>query len=368
MEVVMENLRKPVLRKLVLRKCFLTLMTAAVILMLPVQDSFAAEAPSDSASWFSLNKSRIVLAVVATGAAGYAFYRLINPKGQVWQKEESDAALGRRTLIVLFALNSLGSKSCKDVNYRCLEFHLQPVCMPDGTIYRNPQGQLLFLTFNVENLSAALGQRVRLPANADQDLYKASMEGQTGLIVFFLAVGVDVGVVNQYGSTPLYCAALFGHMQVCDLLIVAGANAGAANKDGYTPLHGAAMGGYEQVCDLLIAAGANAGAADNNGMTPLYCAVVNRHEQVCNLLLAAGANVDAADNNGNTPLHYAVVNRHEQVCNLLLAAGADPRAADQDGQTPAMTARAENHLNLARILEAAEAAASVVPGSVGDVD
>jgi ankyrin repeat protein len=289
MEVMMENSRKSVLRKFVLRKCFLTFMAAAVISMSPVQDNFLAAAPAGSSK-------------------GYT-------------SEESHLALRRRVLVVLFALNSLGSKGCLDVNRGCLEFHLQQVCMPDGTIYRNSQGQSLFLSFNVEDLSAALGQPVKLPANADRSLSLASHRGQIGLVIFSFAAGANAGAVDYNGSTPLHRASLNGDMHVCVLLIASGV-----------------------IMD-----------ATNNGSTPLHWAALNGHEQVCTLLIAAGANVGATNFSGYTPLHFASRNGHEQVCTLLIEAGADLSFSNNSGETPSMFARNSGYHNLATKLEIAEA-------------
>jgi ankyrin repeat protein len=383
MKVMMENSRKFVFAKRFLRKCFLTLIVSAAVSILPVQNGFSAAAPSVPAAcsfccFFSLIRN--------------LFLRSSWPTS-----EKFEMALRRRALVVLFSLDSsLGSNSCKDVNRRCLEFHLQQVCMPDEIIC-NFLGQPRFMSFNVEDLSAALGQSVKLPVGADQALSQASTEGQTELAVFSLAAGADVGVADNDGNTSLHYAALFGHMQICDLLIRHKASVGVAANDGDTPLHSAALFGHVQVCDLLIRCSANVGATNNYGNTPLpyaalfghvqVCDLLIRHranagttdndgntplhwaaregcEQICNLLIRHRANASAANNNGNTPLHLAAMEGRAQVCTFLLVAGADLSFLNNSSETSAMVARNYNYLNLARILEEEEAVASVVPGSV----
>jgi ankyrin repeat protein len=368
MEVVMENSRISICNGSLLRKSFLTLMAAAAISMSPVQDGFAAEAPAGP--------------------------------GKVYPPGDSDLALRHRALVVLFVLNSLGARSCKDINRECLEFHLQQVCMPDGTIYRNPQGQSLFLSFNVEDLSAALGQPIQLPVDADQALGQASTEGQAGLVVCFIAAGANVEAVDRNGYIPLRLAALRGNEQACVLLLAVGANASAVGRDGSTPLHSAAMRGYEQVCVLLLVARADVNAVNRFGLTPLHGAALKGHASVCVLLLAAEADIDVADQHGRTPLHWAAMNGHEQVCSLLieagadidfkcqlnrtplywaalngqeqvcvllLAAGVDVGAADQNGETPAMVASNCGYTELAERLDNATNARDVVEKIVSDM-
>jgi ankyrin repeat protein len=299
MEVVMKNLRK-----FVFKKCFLTLIAAAAISMSLVQDNFPAAASAGS--------------------------------GKVYPRGESHLALRRRALVVLFALNSRGNNSCADVNWRCLEFHLQPVCMPDGTIYRNPQGQSLFLSFNVEDLSAALGQLVQLPVYADQALNEASTEGQTGLVVFFLAVGDSVNLANEWGITPLHYASIGGHESVVQILLASGADVETINQFGWTPLHLAASRGHSQVIRVLLAAGATVDV-DQSGWGPVDV-TVNEWTPF-----------------GWTPLHRAAQRGREETCVLLIDAGADINFLDLNHRTPAMLARENGHQELATKFEMIEA-------------
>lgn len=117
-----------------------------------------------------------------------------------------------------------------------------------------------------------------------------------------------------------------------------GVNLGVRNESGYTPLHRAAIGAEKSVIvQALIAAGSDLQAQDTNlGATPLHLAAAhNENPAIVQALLAVGADLQAQDTIlGATPLHMAAAHtRNAAVVQALLAAGADANAKDRAGDT-----------------------------------
>ena len=107
------------------------------------------------------------------------------------------------------------------------------------------------------------------------------------------------------------------------LLIQAGVNVGVVDSEGHTPLHWAAARDMTEVVKTLLKKQKitwdinlpkqlvkqikwNINLPDKKGRTPLHCAVSYGGLQSARVLLTEGAFVDAVDNNGCTPLHEVV--------------------------------------------------------------
>jgi ankyrin repeat protein len=173
-------------------------------------------------------------------------------------------------------------------------------------------------------------------------LFRAIHLGNENAVRLFLGAGIDPGLVNPSGWTPLIASASVGNLSAAAALIDAGVNVDTRDPQGYTPLHWAAFRGFPKVAELLADKGADVNAKSSLGLTPLLQAALGGHAAVVGVLLAKGAQVNEADNDGLTPLHNAVTDGHLAVIKMLVAAGADANAKSAKGITPAMIAGRKN--------------------------
>jgi ankyrin repeat protein len=82
-------------------------------------------------------------------------------------------------------------------------------------------------------------------------LHFAARDGETEMVEFLLARGVDVNAATDHGWTPLHFAAAQGHTFVTQLLLDKKANATAKTDEGHTPLDLAVLRSQATVAELL---------------------------------------------------------------------------------------------------------------------
>lgn len=169
----------------------------------------------------------------------------------------------------------------------------------------------------VENVASDIDARALLRAVSRKKTEKAFK---------LIKAGVDLEVVNYYGSTALVLAAMDGLTDVVQALINAAANVNVVTTFGQTPLFFAVCGNHTKIAEMLIEAGANVSVSDNQGSTALLKAVLFNLPKLCEILLCAGADIDAANIFGDTALMLAkCLNRHSIV--PMLAAVTQRNAA-----------------------------------------
>jgi ankyrin repeat protein len=92
--------------------------------------------------------------------------------------------------------------------------------------------------------------------NLNEDLLKATEQGNVQRVKSLLAKGADVDAKDAYDRTPLMLSAFGGYTDIAEALIQAGANISAKAKYGQTALQFATERGNGDVAALLRAAGA----------------------------------------------------------------------------------------------------------------
>lgn len=185
----------------------------------------------------------------------------------------------------------------------------------------------------------------------------------------------NLEAVNKFGCTPLLVAIQHFRRRetgptVAMLLIQAGVNVGVVDSVGDTPLHYAAGKDMTMVMNSLLRRqkfqvrhldfskhlvrqiNSYINLPDKKGDTPLHCAVLYGGFQGAKVLLSEGAFVDAVDNNGCTPLHEVVKRFRETlhcldydkllVVRLLIEYKANKNKTDNHGNTPISIAAQKN--------------------------
>lgn len=95
-------------------------------------------------------------------------------------------------------------------------------------------------TFSIESPRKALKQIASSAVAADAPgltlLHRATLVGNTVLILELLKMGAEVNVRDCTGKTPLHVAAASGNPEIIDLLIANGADCSLVNNEGYRPV------------------------------------------------------------------------------------------------------------------------------------
>lgn len=82
-------------------------------------------------------------------------------------------------------------------------------------------------------------------------LYKAAQEGDCGMILMHLDLGLQINKPNEEGYTALHLAAMEGHLDACKLLISRGAHKSLPNKDNKTASQLAHERGHNDIVSFL---------------------------------------------------------------------------------------------------------------------
>ena len=101
----------------------------------------------------------------------------------------------------------------------------------------------------------------------------------------------------------------------------AGIDFGIPNADGLTPMHFAADRGYHPAIKLLASWGADANARTRTGFTSLD--MVSNSVNAIRALARAGADLNTRDRRGCTPLHRAAAEGRATDARCLISLGAD---------------------------------------------
>jgi len=133
--------------------------------------------------------------------------------------------------------------------------------------------------------------------------------------------------------------------------------------DGRTPLTAAAENGRVETVKVLLGAGAATGKTDAKSITPLMAAAHGGSSDTVAELLRSGADVNARNGNGLTPLMFLVAYCTEPaMIEQFLNAGANLEAQDANGWTPLCWAVANGDAKMITGLLTAGADVNIKPG------
>jgi ankyrin repeat protein/uncharacterized membrane protein YfcA len=163
--------------------------------------------------------------------------------------------------------------------------------------------------------------------------------------------GIDVGVRNASGDTPLHQAVEKGMRPLAESLLARGADVNARSKNGETPLHLAALDADPAVAELLLDARADPLARNNDGESVLMWASLSGHIVVAQRLLQRGADANVRDRKGSLPLHAAADGGHLELVRLLLPRTQQPDAKNGAGRSALDYARANGYAQIEKLLE-----------------
>ena len=185
------------------------------------------------------------------------------------------------------------------------------------------------------------GEQQRQKSVQTTALMAAINRGDEAVANKLIALGADVNVTAEDGSSALMLAADKENEALVGKLIAAGANVNASDNLGRTALIQASMRPYRRhniaIVGKLIAAGADINAKDNDGNTPLIWASDYGRDGMVDKLIAEGADVNATSHNGETALIKTSKWGYGGIVTRLINAGAKIDLVDNNGHT-ALTA------------------------------
>ncbi len=161
------------------------------------------------------------------------------------------------------------------------------------------------------------------PADLNEQMVKAAMEGDSAAVVELLAKGADVNAKGRYsGWTPLILAARRGETELVNFLISYGAdvNIKSSGRDR-TAIMEATRNRKVETVKALLTADPDVDVVDWEGYTVLMFAAVSGQSDMVDLLLTHRADVNVKNKVGSSALMMA--SGYPNVFKKLEEAGAE---------------------------------------------
>jgi len=161
------------------------------------------------------------------------------------------------------------------------------------------------------------------PADLNERMLKAAMEGNTTAVVELLAKGADVNAKGRYsGWTPLILASKKGEIELVDYLLSHGADVNVeSGVRGRTAIMAAARNRKIDSVKALLTADPDLDAVDWEGYTVLMFAAVSGQRDIVDVLITHGADVNVKNKVGSSALMMA--SGYPTVLKKLKEAGAE---------------------------------------------
>lgn len=118
----------------------------------------------------------------------------------------------------------------------------------------------------------------------NDDLFKASLNGNYQGIVDSINKGALIDSIHIYGATSIFAAVTGNHINAVKLLKEKGADIELAIKEGITPLWKAAHSCYSEIVNFLIDSGADIESTNNEGYTVKHAALYSNCSEVERML------------------------------------------------------------------------------------
>ncbi|KAH8359865.1 hypothetical protein KR093_009250, partial [Drosophila rubida] len=285
--------------------------------------------------------------------------------------------------------------NCKDCNgdsplSLCLalnQLELAPILIAGGADINARNGQELTLLhqciLNGDDEKAIFlleqGAEINALTGEQKSVLQLAIDYHVPKVVDALCIkGVNLGVFDKKGDSPLWTSLELGHEDVAQILIRHGIDTDCWSQgpEGcqQTLLHRAidennefiAMFLVQNQCDLDSPRqlGPNGEGSDEarDKASPLHLCCQWGLTKVVQGLIDHGANVNSLDVDNKSPVHIAIENQHEDIINILLChPGIDLKLRDKSGLTPFATSLAiRNHKAAQRILERLPNAAEIM--------
>jgi ankyrin repeat protein len=218
---------------------------------------------------------------------------------------------------------------------------------------QNPIRVLFLLEEHGANLKA-------VTAKAESALHFAADTGRAGTLRVLLERGLDSGLADKNGDTPLYFA-IRSHtedkLEKAKLLV--GSDVNATNRSGDSPLLVAAAAMEGPICRLLLDNGASVDAVNTKGETPLLLATSsfnreyvepNDYVEIIRALVTRTSKIDNRDGGGMTAAMWSSASNSLKALDAILNKGADIHTRSKDGRTCLMWAASANATDTIRLL------------------
>jgi len=161
------------------------------------------------------------------------------------------------------------------------------------------------------------------PADLNEQMAEAVLEGDTAAVVELLAQGADINAKGRYsGWTPLFLAARKGETDLVNFLLSYGADVNVKSSvRNRTAIMEAARNRKVETVKALLKADPDIDAVDWEGYTVLMFAAVSGQSDIVDVLLNHGADVNLRTKVGSSALMMA--SGYPSVFKKLKQAGAE---------------------------------------------
>lgn len=141
--------------------------------------------------------------------------------------------------------------------------------------------------------------------NVNNLFHESIVSKHIEVIKLLIDAGIDVNMINKYGTHALLVSILNADEDIARLLVANGADINIAS-DSISAIAGAVLSRNENILKLLIDNGADVNNVLESGTTILMLACMSGvSKKIIELLIDAGADVNAIDSSGETAYSHA---------------------------------------------------------------
>jgi len=185
----------------------------------------------------------------------------------------------------------------------------------------------------------------------------AARENNTEILKILLQRGMDAGVQDQHGWSPLHVAASQNADSAAKFLISHGVDIDQMTKYAMTPVHVAVHEGGMETLRVLLDHKPDLSLRADDGSTALVAAGCSKQLEAARILLVhmQETEINTPNIDGETLLHYAVMDGDTDLAGILLNRGIDKSIISRRGGTALHYAACKGNLELVKLLLGAAA-------------